>query len=271
MMATVGLFMSSIVLAAKPDKNFHIYLCFGQSNMEGTAKNTAVEKKPTKDFYVFRANEGPKLEGVTGEWHPGQSPLCATGRGLSPAFYFAKTMKEKNKKAKIGVIVVAVGGADIRLFNKSGYEDYTDKKGKAWFSKKVAEYGKYPYRHLLEMAKLAQKDGVIKGILLHQGETNAGDKQWAIRVGKIYEDLLADLNLKREDVPLIAGEVLGEDQKGKCAHMNKKIIQKLPGLVKNAHVISSKGCKAKSDRLHFSTEGVREMGKRYAEKMISLQ
>jgi hypothetical protein len=28
------------------------------------------------------------------------------------------------------------------------------------------------------MAQLAQKDGIIKGILLHQGESNTNDKEW---------------------------------------------------------------------------------------------
>ena len=37
-------------------------------------------------------------------------------------------------------------------------------------------YSGNPYQHLVEMAKLAQKDGVIKGILLHQGESNTNDK-----------------------------------------------------------------------------------------------
>lgn len=33
-------------------------------------------------------------------------------------------------------------------------------------------YGGWPYGKLVEMARLAQQEGVIKGILLHQGESN---------------------------------------------------------------------------------------------------
>ena len=73
------------------------------------------------------------------------------------------------------------------------------------------------------MARLAQKDGVIKGILLHQGESNNGDKEWPNKVKGIYDNLLKDLNLKAEEVPLLAGELVNADQKGACASMNKII------------------------------------------------
>lgn len=59
----------------------------------------------------------------------------------------------------------------------------------------------------------------------------------------IYDDLLNDLNLKAEDVPLLAGEMVNADQRGQCAGMNS-IIDELPKSISTAHVISSKGCTA---------------------------
>jgi alpha-L-fucosidase 2 len=118
-------------------------------------------------------------------------------------------------------------------------------------------------------AKTAQKDGVIKGILLHQGESNSGDKEWPNKVKGVYDNLLKDLNLKAENVPLLAGELVGADQKGACAGMNK-IIDELPKTIPTAHVISSTGCIGRPDRLHFTPEGYRELGERYAEEMLSL-
>ena len=76
--------------------------------------------------------------------------------------------------------------------------------------------GNLPYQRLVEMGKLAQKEGVIKGILLHQGESNTNDKEWPNKVKGVYENLLKDLNLKAEDVPLVAGEVVGADQKARA-------------------------------------------------------
>ena len=48
------------------------------------------------------------------------------------------------------------------------------------------------------------------------------------------------------------------------------IINTLPNVIPNAHVISSKGCEGVKDRLHFSAVGYRTLGTRYAEKMLQL-
>jgi alpha-L-fucosidase 2 len=133
----------------------------------------------------------------------------------------------------------------------------------------IKAYGGNPYAHLVAMGKLAQKDGVIKGILLHQGESNPGDKEWPNKVKAIYDSLLADLNLKAKEVPLLAGEVVNADQNGACAAMNT-IIGTLPQTIPTARVISSKGCTSRRDRLHFTPEGYRELGRRYAAAMLPL-
>jgi hypothetical protein len=130
-------------------------------------------------------------------------------------------------------------------------------------------YGGNPYRHLVDTARLAQKDGVIKGILLHQGESNNNDQQWPIKVQGIYNSLLTDLNLKPDEVPLLAGGLVPVDQKGACASMNK-IIAELPQTIPTAHFVPSDGCQGRPDHLHFTAAGYRELGTRYGWKMLSL-
>jgi len=83
----------------------------------------------------------------------------------------------------------------------------------------------------------------------------------------IYDNLIKDLNLKAEEVPLLAGELVNADQKGACASMNS-IINELPRTIPTAYVISSKGCGSRPDHLHFNPAGYRELGKRYAEIML---
>ena len=133
----------------------------------------------------------------------------------------------------------------------------------------INEYDGNPYQRLVDIARLAQKDGVIKGILLHQGESNTGDSSWPQKVKLVYDNLLLDLNLKANSIPLLSGEVVNADQGGACASMNK-IIATLPQTVPNAYVISSAGCPQKGDNLHFTAAGYRELGKRYGLKMLSL-
>jgi lysophospholipase L1-like esterase len=119
------------------------------------------------------------------------------------------------------------------------------------------------------MAKLAKKDGIIKGILLHQGESNPNDTLWPNKVKGIYDNLMKDLNLDPKNVPLLAGETVNSDQGGACAGMNA-FIAKLPQTLSNSYVIPSTGCIGIKDHLHFSAEGYRKLGKRYAAKMLSI-
>ena len=44
----------------------------------------------------------------------------------------------------------------------------------------------------------------------------------------------------------------------------------MPNVIPTAHVISSKGCPQRGDGLHFTAEGYRIIGKRYAETMLDL-
>ena len=51
------------------------------------------------------------------------------------------------------------------------------------------------HSRLVEIGKLAQKDGVINGLLLHQGESNTNEKEWPNKVKAIFDTLgLADLD-----------------------------------------------------------------------------
>jgi hypothetical protein len=172
------------------------------------------------------------------------------------------------KNVRVGVVNVSVAWCKIELFDKDHYQAYAA-TAPGWMTNMINEYGGSPYQRLVETAKLAQNDGVIKGILLHQGESNTNDKQWPEKVKKIYDNLLKDLDLKPDSVPLLAGELVNADQNGACAGMNK-IIAQLPKAIPNAYVISSAGCPCRPDRLHFTTAGYREFGKRYALQMLSV-
>ena len=173
------------------------------------------------------------------------------------------------KNIKVGIVTVAVRGCKIELFEQDKYQAYAS-NAPVWMRNTIKQYDGNPYQYLVETAKLAQKDGVIKGILLHQGESNTGDKDWPNKVKGIYDNLIKALNLHAENAPLLAGEVVNADQKGACAGMNK-IIGRLPETIPNSYVISSAGCTAlPPDHLHFTPEGYRELGKRYADKMLSL-
>lgn len=252
------------------DKNFHIYLSFGQSNMEGAAK---IEPQDTVGvnprFQVLEAVNCPELNREKGKWYTAIPPLCRCKTGLTLTDFFGRKMVANTpKEVKVGIINVAIGGCKIELFDKNKYEVYAA-TAPDWMKGMIKDYDGNPYARLVEMAKIAQKDGVIKGILLHQGESNTGDATWPEQVKVVYNNLIKDLNLDPKKVPLLAGETVNAEQNGKCASMNA-IIATLPQTIQNSYVISSKGCSVASDNLHFDAAGYKELGERYATKMLEL-
>jgi len=269
----VGLFFGlglAVSAHAAPDPNFHIYLAFGQSNMEGQGDVGSQDKTVDERFQVLWAANNGSCSGKTkGKWATAVPPLAhCQGAKLGPTDYFGRTMVEKtDSKIKVGVIVVAVAGCSIQLFDKDGYANYA-RSQQSWMTQRINEYGGNPYGRLIEMAKKAQEDGVIKGIIFHQGETDAGDGQWPSKVKKVYDNIIKDLGLGN-DVPFLAGEVLRSGS-SKGANNN---IAKLPQQSKNFYVVSSEGFNqalGDGQNVHFTSQEYRDFGKRYAEKMIEV-
>jgi len=221
-------------------------------------------------FQVMEAVDCSNLGRKKGIWYTAAPPLCRCYSGLTPADYFGRTMiANLPANVRVGVVNVSVAGCKIELFDRDNYKTYVSTITEDWLKTIINGYGGNPYAYLIEIAKLAQKDGVIKGILLHQGESNTGDSQWPTKVKGIYNNLITDLGLDPTKVPLLAGEVVNADQGGACASMNT-IIATLPKTLPNSYVISSSKCTDGADNLHFNAAGYREFGTRYATKMLSL-
>ena len=269
----VTLLLSVAALSANaqnPDPNFYIFLCFGQSNMEGNARPEAQDiASPGPRFLLMPAVDFPDKGRKMGEWCEASAPLCRPNTGLTPADWFGRTMiKNLPENIRVGVIHVAIGGIDIKGFLPDSIESYI-KKAPGWMKGMLAAYDNNPYERLVTLAKKAQKDGVIKGVLMHQGETNTGDPKWAGMVQQVYDNLLGDLQLKPEEVPILVGEVVQANGEGVCIGCNKQI-NDLPKTLHTAQVISSTGCTNGPDKLHFDAAGYRELGTRYGERMLEL-
>lgn len=238
--------------------------------MEGFPGVEQQDKSPVDDrLQVLAAVDFPNMGRTKGNWYPAVPPLCRASTGLCPADYFGRTLVSNlPPNIRVGIVNVSVAGCKIELFEKTNYQSYASTAA-PWMTAIIKTYDGNPYAYLVEMGKLAQKDGVIRGILLHQGESNTGDKEWPNKVKGIYENLIKDLNLKAKDVPLLAGELVDAEQKGACAGMNR-IIDELPKTIPNSYAISSKGCTGRPDHLHFTPAGYRELGRHYAETMLPL-
>lgn len=231
-------------------EKFHLYLLVGQSNMAGRGALADQDKVAHPRVLKFAKENA---------WAPGTDPLHfdkpIAGVGLGSSF--GRAMAEANQDVTIGLIPCAVGGTPLARWSKGG--DL--------------------YQQALERAKIALKDGTLKGILWHQGESDSGNERTAAsygeRLAKMVKDLRADLGAG--EVPFVAGR-LGEflkraDKDGKPSHwplVNEQIAG-LPKAVSSSASVDSTGLKHKGDEVHFDSPSLREFGQRYAEAMKKLQ
>ena len=258
------LFMTAAVfeMKAEVDPKFQIYLCFGQSNMEGGMPAESVDMEYVDPRFQVLATDATNPNRALGEWYTAYPCIVGLG-GLCPIDYFGRSMVAAlPADYRVGVVAVAAGGLDIRAFFPDTGEDFIPYKE----APKVAKYDCKLYERLVNMAKIAQQSGVIKGILMHQGEANEGQEEWLEWVKYIYDRLISDLDLSAAEVPLLAGEVVGEAEGG-LAYKHNAVIAKLPEVIPTAHVVSSAGCPGD---IHFSALGYRILGKHYAFKMLEL-
>ena len=275
LLTTMMLICAVMGAKAEVDPNFYIYICFGQSNMEGNAQWEAQDVGNVDPRFQMLAtcnfnNTTPKR--TLGNWYTAECPIVSPVGKLGPSDYFGRTMVANlPENCKVGVIAVAMGGSPIEMFDKDLYQQkYQDNYNEWWAQIARNYYGENPYGRIIEMAKKAQKVGVIKGILLHQGESNNGDETWPGMVKKIYKDMLHDLGLRASDVHIYVGETEYENMGGGCSWHNH-VVAKIPEVIPTGHVVSAEGIPGNgTDPWHFSAAGYREFGRRYAEKVLDV-
>ena len=256
--------------SAAPDPNFHIYIAYGQSNMEGNATNfdKNIDGKEHPRVKMFATTSCPRLNRPTvGEMYPAVPPMFKCDQGLSVADWFGRHMADSLPDVTIGIIPVAQGGTSIRLFDPDDYKNYLN-SSESWLKNGAKAYGDdgNAMGRIIEVAKKAQEKGVIKGIIFHQGETDGGMSNWEQIVKKTYEYMLKQLGLKAEETPFVAGEMVDG---GSCAGFSSRV-RGLSKYIANFGVASSKGYGSKGDGLHFTVQGYRGMGERYAQEMLKL-
>ena len=244
--------------------SFFIFLAFGQSNMEGYAAGatTQIESVDTTNvparFRLLPAVDWPDKSRTKGTWTTARPPLCRNSTGLCPCDYFGRRLCDSlPQNVRIGIINVAVAGCQIECFDKDKYQTYLSQSGTADWLRAIANlYGGNPYARLVEMAQAAQKDGVIKGFLLHQGESGSMTGNWSGEVKKIYADLIKDLGLDSNKVPILAGGLTNDNSNSSLPWT----LYKPTRVIKNGYVVSSQGCASNSTGIHFSAAGNRSLG-----------
>ncbi len=230
----------------QPDPNFHLYMLAGQSNMAG--RGAVDDESKIINPQIFMLDKNNKWVPATDPVHYDKPDVI----GVGPAISFAKKMLGNNKKIKIGLIPCAVGGSPIRV----------------WSPDSVYLPPFHPYDDAISRTKIAMQQGVLKGIIWHQGESDnntAGAAVYMSKFKELIERFRHDLQLP--DLPFVAGEI----GYFKTGILINNIIDSLPKLVPKTAVVSAQGLTDKGDQTHFDTPSVRALGIRYAIEMLKLQ
>ncbi len=263
----------SITHSFSQDPNFHIYLCFGQSNMSGQGAVIEADRTVDTRFQVLRAanHSGQQV----GQFYPAVPPLGHSASQMGPSDFFGRKMLElMPQNITIAVTNISIGGQSISLFDKSTKDNFISqaRNNNEWWIQYLDQYGGDLYNRIIEMGEVAKQKGVIKGILFHQGEADYNNNNWSSQVKKVYQDIIQDLNLNAAEVPFLMGELLTTEQGGDLGWRNAAVAQTAAS-IPNAHVISAAGCPGLVEAnytLHFTREGYQILGERYAEKMAEL-
>ena len=111
--------------------------------------------------------------------------------------------------------------------------------------------------------------GTIKGILWHQGESNAGPnsyRNYRQKLEELFTRVRTDLNIP--DLPVYAGQLawfLSRKTNPNADKVNEDL-QVLSASMKNVYIIKTTDLTPLKDSIHFDSRSQRIMGERFAEK-----
>lgn len=231
--------------------SFHLFLLVGQSNMAGRGAVEPADCAPLPRVLMLSQ---------TGQWIPAVDPLHfdkpAAGVGLGRTF--AQIVAEARPGVTIGLIPCAVGGSPIDTWQPGVFYDPTRS---------------FPWDDMLRRMKIALPCGTLKGILWHQGESDAKPglaPVYEARLHGLIERFRAALDAPA--VPFIAGQIGRFDGVPWTPEhfVVDQAHQSLPQKVPHTAFVSSRGLQHKGDQVHFDSASYRELGRRYARAFLEL-
>lgn len=231
-------------------ENIWVFLMAGQSNMAGRGTIEAQDLVTNKRI-ISIDNEN--------NWIIAKEPLhfYESSYTLDCGMSFARELlKHVPDSITIAMVPCAVGGTSV-------FEWLNDEEAR----------GVKLFLNFSQKVQLSEKKGIIKGILWHQGERNANETDLPL-----YKDALLQLfskfstSIRNDELPIVLGEIgRFAEPEGKAAYFDQinQIIRTVASENDNLDYVSSEGLNHCGDNLHFNSEGQRELGKRYASKILS--
>ena len=238
--------------ATSTDTTLQLILLAGQSNMAGRggveARDSVIEPR------VLRLSSDMK-------WMPAVDPLHWDKPaivGVGPGRSFGLALARRDPNARIGLVPAAVGGSPISSWEPGAVDPATRTR---------------PYDDAMARLGVARRDGNVRAILWHQGESDATPERSVIYAGKLRA-LIARFraDLGDPELPFVIGQ-LGEFGGRPWTADTRRIDsvhRAIAASVPNVAFVSTVGLRDKGDALHFDAAAARELGERYAAAYLEL-
>ncbi|MCM8541308.1 MAG: hypothetical protein NE328_13635 [Lentisphaeraceae bacterium] len=236
----------------------------GQSNSDGRAETADIPKDTDlnfDNFYFYHGNASgnahescPSNELIT--LRPGSGSLYEGKNHFGIEIGTAMILREKFPNEKFLIIKYAKGGSSL-------FTDWDLKKGP--HLKKLRETVAGAYKAIRENGY----EPDLRVFLWHQGESDSKED----RVGTYKEKLTLFLKQMKKDFSSTMGYAIGQ------INLAQKIDPKLSGQIMTAQaevaksfgksiLVPSEGLSLKDDQMHFNTEGMIALGKRYGSAIL---
>lgn len=228
-----------------------LFLLAGQSNMAGRGEVAAEDKVVSPGIFALDRHR---------EWVPATDPLHFDKpvAGVGPGLSFARAIATRNADAEIGLIPAAVGGSPITAWEPGAL---------------YPETGTWPYDEAVLRTRHALRQGELRAILWHQGESDANPGAaplYDARLRALISRFRIEFGNAR--LPVLVGQ-LGQwperpwdDAWKRVDQAHRDIAASLPAV----RYVSSEGLAHKGDVLHFDAPSARELGRRYAAAYLEM-
>ncbi len=225
-------------------ENVWVFILAGQSNMAGRGFVEPEDTLPRKRLVTI--NKNGQLIIAKEPLHFYEPALT----GLDCGYSFGTTMiKSIPDDISVLLIPTAVGGSSISQ----------------WLGDSLYRNVKL-FSNFLEKIEIGRKYGIIKGILWHQGESDANEKdipQYTKRLSELIARFRSSAG--NTNLPVLLGELGSFSNDKENWKLINKAINEYSLQGKYTTVISTADLEHKGDSIHFDSKGQRTMGKRFAE------
>lgn len=239
-----------IMNTEEKQKNTWVFIMAGQSNMAGRGLIEPQDTIPSER--ILTINKNGQIVIAKEPLHFYEPSMAGLDCGLS----FGKSLL-KNIPDSITILMLptAIGGSSISQW--LGDSTYRNVRLLSNFIEKV---------------NLGKKYGVIKGILWHQGESDANENNaslYKVRLQKLIEKFREVVGIN--NLPVLIGELGSYSDNNNYWSLINKQIESYASTDNNAYVIKTNDLKDKGDKVHFNSIGQRLLGQRFAKAFLGIK